>query len=721
MSNIPTPTVFNPKQVRQLWDLPTDSSTVTTLCPTFTFPPGGVIAINAQSTITFSSEAVYKPDCTQPASFLSVLINSSSSVEDYRKPFYTAVPPLIFVVAATTILAWCLVLVVIVTPRTLRHVGSNRPSIWSKILSVLGTLFGTVSGPGIGTRPWLQRLAALMVAACLTAVTIDTFRNAESQYASGFMDAQAMRQNVSSGIDIRVIRVVSDLFLWLAQIQTLTRLFPRHKEKLIIKWIGFLLICLDIIFSSLNSFVIDTDERPRDYQDAIPALSYLFQLALNLLYGVWVFYYALTKRKYAFVHMKMPSITIIALVSLVSILVPIVFFIVDIVESDVGAWGDYFRWVGAAAASIVVWEWVERIEMLERDEKKDGILGQEVFDGDEMLDFAHSSGDDSSRHRSRGLMDMAPVLQVSGGFDGLKRRFKHREHLNEKSQRSAVVTFTSLYKRRRKESLGENEKLDDLGRPASAQAAFPPVDRTNAPSADSTVYAVRYYPSGDAALVDPPPDAELPEAIADGEQADDGKGDGQPVSSSRWKSTFERGGQNLLNLKTRAFRKARSSPPVEIKKARALEENRQDSDEKTEAGSKFSQQRWHRKSKAFKAELSEKPPIVIPAPPRGQTWSPATLRHSPLSDFVENNAGESFETRLNDGHTVDMESTQPQATAEPTEAAVSRSTHVQDASGNKADAAAPAVAPAMHDVQQTSSGSATNISDRGRSGAPTDS
>jgi len=63
-----------------------------------------------------------------------------------------------------------------------------------------------------------------------------------------------------------------------------------------------------------------------------------------------------------------------------------VFFVLDISKPDVAGWGDYVRWVGAAAASVVVWEWVERIEALERNDKKDGVLGREIFDGDEMLE-----------------------------------------------------------------------------------------------------------------------------------------------------------------------------------------------------------------------------------------------------------------------------------------------------------------------------------------------
>ncbi|KAL9044496.1 MAG: hypothetical protein Q9214_002368 [Letrouitia sp. 1 TL-2023] len=87
----------------------------------------------------------------------------------------------------------------------------------------------------------------------------------------------------------------------------------------------------------------------------------------------------------------MRNICLVALLSYVAVLIPVVFFILDISIYNVAGWGNYVRWVGAAAASVVVWEWVERIETLEREEKKDGILGREIFDGDEMLEVTPSS------------------------------------------------------------------------------------------------------------------------------------------------------------------------------------------------------------------------------------------------------------------------------------------------------------------------------------------
>lgn len=239
-------------------------------------------------------------------------------------------------------------------------------------------------GISIGGRPWLQKVAALTVAASLTVATASTFRVAEIQYSWGAQNANVLQNEVMGKTDLKVIRIISNTFLWLAQAQTLIRLFPRQREKIIIKWVAFALITLDIIFSCLNSFIyapngIIGHNRPRSFVHPVPTLSYLFQLSLELLYAAWVIYYAFMKRRYAFYHPLMKNMCLVAVLAIGSISTPIVFFVLDISKPEFTVWADYVRWVGAAAASVVVWEWVERIEALERETKKDGILGRKYF------------------------------------------------------------------------------------------------------------------------------------------------------------------------------------------------------------------------------------------------------------------------------------------------------------------------------------------------------
>ncbi|CZT40781.1 related to pH-response regulator protein palH/RIM21 [Rhynchosporium secalis] len=480
-------------EVRQIINIarPSRTSTATSTphCTPFTLPSNGVLKLAVDNIITLTSDAVFQPECTGNSG--TVLVGEGSpNWTDFRDPFYASTIPECYALAAATVIAYMLVIMLFITPRTFLREGAV----------VLGRR-GFTNGPsasdagiGIGGRPWLQKVAALTVAISLTIATADTFRVAEAQYHVGYMDAAALQSEVEDGLELKIIRVISDTFLWLAQAQTLIRLFPRQREKVIIKWTAFALISLDVLFSILNNFVYNGNSRPRSFVDAIPALAYLFQLALSLLYAAWVLYYAITKKQFAFYHAQMKNMCLVSLLSLVSVLIPVVFFVLDISQPSLAGWGDYVRWVGAAAASVVVWEWVERIEALERDDKKDGILGREVFDGDEMLDANSSSHD--HRKRNNGNDDDGDrdggggAITSSNGRSwpsvaGLAHRYRPRAKQDVETGRSRANGTT-----RNRKGPRPRPPLWPTRPPPTAT----PISRTDSASAESTVYAIRYHP-----------------------------------------------------------------------------------------------------------------------------------------------------------------------------------------------------------------------------------
>ncbi|EFX00239.1 pH signal transduction protein [Grosmannia clavigera kw1407] len=526
-------------------------------CEAVNLPVGGVIIIPGSDPITLTASAAFRAPClatNTPNIFSSSATNTTSvgtstntttglstevdttgrtaddattpQLSDFRDPFYASTFPQCYALSATTVISYTLVIMLMVAPRSFLDGGVV-------VLGRRGFTNGGSGGKNIGGRPWLQKVAALTVAISLTIATADTFRVAKNQYSWGIQNAEEMQEEVMDGTELKVIRIISDTFLWLAQAQTLIRLFPRQREKVIIKWTAFSLILLDLIFDSLNSFRYSSSGRT--FTDAVPALSYLFQLALGVLYAAWVIYYSLMKKRYAFYHPKMRNICLVATLSLLAILVPIVFFVLDISKPDFAAWGDYVRWVGAAAASVIVWEWVERIEALEREEKKDGILGREVFDGDEMLDIMPSDFAWPRRRRkanksfkdddesSRG----GHALSLSAHSSGRKQMWP------------GMTTFAHRYwpRPRRLERSGENDAglreptngryggddTDDDGNientnngasggggdsaatqhlqpplwPARPAPAATPISRTDTASADSTIYVMRYHPVAD--------------------------------------------------------------------------------------------------------------------------------------------------------------------------------------------------------------------------------
>ncbi|KAL4889593.1 PalH/RIM21-domain-containing protein [Aspergillus ambiguus] len=477
---------------RQIWAQPTTTATKTYApgCSPFLLPSDGLLYLNRTYAITLAHNAIYEPVCTGTTT--PTATNHASPQLDTRDPFYASVTPQLYAIGCSTVVSYLLVIILLITPRTF-YVGG--PGGGANFLGSHGMISGSYSGNssvvGVGGRPWLQKVAAILVAISLTIATANSFKVAEKQYNHGYSDAEALAEEVIDGMEIRVIRVISSTFLWLAQVQTLIRLFPRHKEKIMIKWAGFALIVLDTIFSALDKFLVQTNTtRPRLYDDAIPALSYLFELALNLLYAAWVIFYSLSKHRFAFFHPKMRNICLVALLSLCAILIPVVFFVLDIAKPEIAGWGTYIRWVGSAAASVVVWEWVERIEALERDERKDGILGREIFDGDEMLDVTPSEEVDWPRHHNGGN-DKGGGTGASSGWGGMmglaNRPLRTRVGLQNTARNWHAYAAA-------RNGLLADQRRRRAARPTPPPAAVTPVSRANTTSAASTMYNVHYHP-----------------------------------------------------------------------------------------------------------------------------------------------------------------------------------------------------------------------------------
>ncbi|KAI5357857.1 hypothetical protein Slin15195_G037290 [Septoria linicola] len=645
-------------QPRQLWNLPTATTTDGQAhCTPFTLPSNGVLSLADDTVITLTTDVIFQPECT------GVRAGDVFTVDHLRDPFYASTIPMVYVVSAATVIAWVLVVMLTITPRT-GFFGAPGAPAFSNGHGIIGGANGGVLGvTGTGSRPWLQKIAALAVAISLTIATADTLEVAENQYGMGFSDANLLRKEVLGSLEIRITRVISDIFLWLAQVQTLIRLFPRHREKVLIKWIGFVLIIFDTIFSCLNSFLINSALQGRNIVDAIPALSYLFELALGLLYAAWVLYYSLTKRRYAFYHPKMRNILLVAILSVVSILTPVVFFITDVSNQDVAGWGDYFRWVGAAAASVIVWEWVERIEALERDDKKDGILGREIFDGDEMLDVIPE--EDAAWTESRSLRrnfrrrrdddpnngggNTSSTVERGHGIGAVTQRFRSRHqqspsHFPLGRAHSASLPTSSDNFKAWNGATGQHDQHESaiLGGPTPPPQVASPVSRTDTTSAASTVYVVRYHPIAD--VPQPIRRRANTNRSATARPAGQRRRTGNREMSEKEAVEDEEDvqpnihrGNRLWNAVPNPFKRKRTSPPTEVQKARQAAGQRVPTpgkesskwDVRGKIGNMASEAGEKVREKTERRQEPDLPITVIPAQPRGsnRTWSPAERTH----------------------------------------------------------------------------------------------
>ena len=154
----------------------------------------GLVYLNNSYAITLTENAIFEPVCTgSPTDEVHI-----SAVLDTRDPFYSSITPQLYAIGCATVVSYLLVIILLITPRTF-YVGG--PGGGANFLGRHGMISGSYSGNssvvGVGGRPWLQKVAAILVAISLTIATVDSFRVAERQYDYGYSDAEALSQAVS--------------------------------------------------------------------------------------------------------------------------------------------------------------------------------------------------------------------------------------------------------------------------------------------------------------------------------------------------------------------------------------------------------------------------------------------------------------------------------------------------------------------------------------------
>lgn len=337
----------------------------------------------------------------------------------------------------------------------------------------------------------------------------------------------------------------------------------------------------------------------------------------------------------------MRNVCLVALVSYVSILIPVVFFVLDISLPRLAGWGEYIRWVGAAAASVVVWEWVERIEALERDERKDGILGREIFDGDEMLDVTPSENADwnggGGGNRGHGDVEKGAALNFKTTLATARAKIPLKRRRKRPAEQDLSVNAAAVAGAK---TVNGGPNLVTL-----PQTTGTPPSRSGTTSA-STVYAIRYHnltspspgalegaqdPHAQATAADVPKEGtdsstESSPSMAD-KEGTQAKSEDQPQTQPT--AATKQFWQSVAN----PFKRRRAEPPAEVAGAQVASGIRRSPVDramnlKDRFGAFASAQKDRFGTRNTSIQAAHLPVTVIPAPTGGhRTWSPEHARH----------------------------------------------------------------------------------------------
>lgn len=329
--------------------LPEASATAaSSACAKYFVPAGTLVYYDLTQTQTVSiviaSSGSYMPDC---ADGLSDLDSEVTAIDTASQVYYGSVIPVACAVSISTVVAWLLLILLFIAKKR---------------------------------RPWFQKFMTLLVATSLTVFLSHTTRILEQQYDLGYLDARELRIRVFGSLAFRILEVIFLLVVWLAHLQVLVRLYESPKERLLIKSIGVALAAINTIMWSLVNFLVPYHTGNHTLEVAIPVVADVLQITLQVTYAGLVVFYSIRKRRFAY-H---PQSLVIASISLLVILTPLAFFILGIAaHKKITGWSEFLRWVSDAAASVVVWEWVDVIERLQKEEQKAGFLGRQIYDYDD--------------------------------------------------------------------------------------------------------------------------------------------------------------------------------------------------------------------------------------------------------------------------------------------------------------------------------------------------
>ncbi|CAI4706370.1 ADQ_G0043870.mRNA.1.CDS.1 [Saccharomyces cerevisiae] len=271
--------------------------------------------------------------------------------------------------------------------------GSAEYAIYAVILSITSnfviTVFLTVicciniSGRAYKRILQLLRIASLLASLNLTIFITKVLRRLEKEHnVYGVVRAHSIMHIFSDDMTFVVLDFLATLMFQFCQVGIVIRLFQRAQEKRIIFFIGVILTITANILWVIPPFANHTTKHRNDWQILRPFV-YLFRIAIATSYASIVIYHIWQKKKLWFKFNQMGLLTLLTI--LVVLLLP-GFFLADVSNLWISELGEVFNTTCYVTSTVITWEWLDRLNVLERKEEAQSILGRPIFE-EEQQDY----------------------------------------------------------------------------------------------------------------------------------------------------------------------------------------------------------------------------------------------------------------------------------------------------------------------------------------------
>lgn len=253
------------------------------------------------------------------------------------------------------------------------------------VITVFLTLliFLNISGRRYKHTSRLLKMGAMISSINIVIFVTRALKKMKSEHDRyGVATARSIMSLYTSDLTFSILDLISIFMIQLCQVMIVNRLFPRDLEKRIVIFLGVPLVLISNILWAIPRFSKHIKNSPRHW-DTLPPFVYLFRIALSTSYSCTITSYAFIKRRFCVQSFQMGILTILGV--LVVLLQPAL-FLTNVSDAWLWGVGELFNTTCYVGSTFIIWEWLERLNTLERNEQAQSILGRPIYE-DEQQDY----------------------------------------------------------------------------------------------------------------------------------------------------------------------------------------------------------------------------------------------------------------------------------------------------------------------------------------------
>ncbi|AGO12159.1 AaceriAEL202Cp [[Ashbya] aceris (nom. inval.)] len=234
--------------------------------------------------------------------------------------------------------------------------------------------------------PKLLRVAAVLACGNLLTFVVRAMMQLGRDHAEGVVPMNHILDMLWTDTAFNTVDIVAVLILQLCQVQTVMRFFTRFQEKRLISLCGILLAVVSQVLWAIPPFseAVSNHFMPLDDDkdmDVLPPFVYLVRIAQAGSYASFVLMHIFVKKKLCVQSVQMFLLTVLTVV--VVVLQP-AFFIADVTNVWIDNLSEIFSTTCYMGSTVIVWEWSNRLSILEARRQAQSILGRPVYEDEEQ-------------------------------------------------------------------------------------------------------------------------------------------------------------------------------------------------------------------------------------------------------------------------------------------------------------------------------------------------